>query len=121
MRTIDNIELEDILLSLNPDKNFDNLNFASGGRSDCPILFTYDRKFLIKIITKKERELFLKILREFRERLINGSILSKIYGLFDFIINHKEENTFIILKNMNVLPRKVNVFNYIKLVYFIYI
>jgi len=61
----------------------------------------------MKIITKKERYLFLKILNEFMDLMIKGSFLSKIYGLFDLVINHKEENTFIILKNMNVLPKKV--------------
>jgi hypothetical protein len=108
LRKIDRIEIEHILFSLNPDKNFDNLNFANGGRSECPILFTYDKKYLIKIITKKEREIFLKLINDFKEVLKKGSFLSKIYGLFDLIINNKDENTFIILKNMNVLPTKVN-------------
>jgi hypothetical protein len=108
LRKIDNIKIEDILLSFNPDKNFDNLNFATGGRSECPILFTHDKKYLIKVITKKERELFIKLLFGFKEIIKKESFLSKIYGLFDMIINNKEENTFIILKNMNVLPTKVN-------------
>jgi len=96
------------LASLNPDKNLDNLNFADGGRSNSPILFTHDQKYLIKIITSTEKELFLKILSQFHKKMTdNVSFLSRIYGLYNIIANEKPEVTVVILKNMNELSAKV--------------
>lgn len=99
------------MASLNPDKNLDNLNFADGGRSNSPILFTHDQKYLIKIITSSEKELFLKILSQFYKKMTdNFSFLSRIYGLYNIITNEKPEVTVIIMKNMNELSSKVKFF-----------
>lgn len=109
IRKHDGISTEDILASLNPDKNLDNLNFADGGRSNSPILFTHDQKYLVKIITSSEKELFLKILSQFHKKMTdNVSFLSRIYGMYNIITNEKPEITVIILKNMNELSSKVN-------------
>lgn len=108
IRKHDGILTEDILASLNPDKNLDNLNFADGGRSNSPILFTYDQKYLIKIITSSEKELFVKILSQFYKKMVdNVSFLSRIYGMYNIITNEKPEVTVIIMKNMNELSSKV--------------
>lgn len=96
------------MASLNPDKNLDNLNFADGGRSNSPLLFTHDQKYLIKIITSSEKELFLKILSQFYKKMIDhSSFLSRIYGFYNIIANEKPEVSVIILKNMNELSSKV--------------
>jgi hypothetical protein len=86
----------------------ENLHFADGGRSNSPILFTHDEKYLIKIITSQERELFMKIISQFLKKMTeNNSFLSRIYGLYSVIVNEKPEITVIIMKNMNVLSLNV--------------
>ena len=108
LRKNDNISTDDILNSLDPDKNLNNLHFAEGGRSNSPILFTYDHKYLIKLITVKERELFMKIISQFYKKMSeNLSFLSRIYGMYNIVINNKQEVTVIILKNMNEISPMV--------------
>ena len=66
-------------------KNFEKLAdaFASGGRSANPILFTHDKKYLIKTISKKEKNVLLKMLPEYHSFMINEkSLLCRIYGAF---------------------------------------
>lgn len=98
------------------------MNFADGGRSNSPILFTHDQKYLIKIITSSEKELFLKVLSQFHKKMVdNTSFLSRIYGLYNIIANEKPEVTVIILKNMNELSQKVKHFFYWIFLYFDFI
>lgn len=93
----------------------DNLYFAEGGRSNSPILFTHDQKYLIKIISTKEKDLLLKLLSQFYKKMNeNTSFLCRIYGLYNIISNKKPEISVIILRNMNELSNKVykQSFNY---------
>jgi len=58
-------------------------SFATGGRSANPILFTFDKKYLIKTISKAEKNIFLKMLPEFHRRMIKDkSLLCRMYGIF---------------------------------------
>ena len=52
LRKIDGISTKDYLLSLSPKDNLKIIkeSFASGGRSANPIIFTYDKKLLLKTI-----------------------------------------------------------------------
>jgi hypothetical protein len=54
LRKIDNISNDDYLLSLSPKDNLKIIkeSFASGGRSANPIIFTYDKKYLLKTISE---------------------------------------------------------------------
>ena len=71
--------------SLHPLKNIDKINesIASGGSSQNPILFTWDKKFLIKTISKSEKNIFLSMIPEFHKKMKDSkSLLCRIYGLF---------------------------------------
>ena len=71
--------------SLHPIKNMEKIHesVASGGRSQNPILFTWDKKFLVKTISKAEKNMFLSMLPEYHKKMKDAkSLLCRIYGLF---------------------------------------
>ena len=81
----DDISISSILESLDPITNFKEMrnNFASGGRSANPILFTHDKKYLIKTVSKDEKNVFVKMLPEFHSKMVKEqSLLCRIYGMF---------------------------------------
>ena len=72
-------------------------------------IFSDDKKFLMKIISNEEKDLFLRILPSYHKKLIeNKSLLCRIYGLFRIIVNDKKEVTVILMRNMCELPSPVN-------------
>lgn len=82
---VDGITINDFIASLDPMTNFKQIanSFASGGRSANPILFTHDRKYLIKTVSKDEKDTFIKMLPEFHRRMVNDkSLLCRMYGIF---------------------------------------
>lgn len=107
------MSLKDIVVSLNPDINMMKLSdsFASGGRSESPIIFSHDKKFLIKIISRDEKNIFVKLLPEFHQKMVeNKTLLCRIYGLFRIIVRDKQEIYLIIMRNMNELPSSVTIY-----------
>lgn len=81
----DNITINEMITSLDPILNFNQLSdsFAKGGRSGNPIQFTYDKKYLIKTVSKEEKNSFIKMLPEFHKRMVKDhSLLCRIYGIF---------------------------------------
>ena len=60
IRTVDSVSVKEMIDSLHPVKNITKIHesIASGGRSQNPIIFTWDKKFLIKTIDKDEKNLF---------------------------------------------------------------
>ena len=98
---------DNILNSLNPDMNIMQEDKVDGGRSGSEIIFTYDKKYLLKRIPKTERETLLKILGDYHNIMINSqSLLCRIYGLYTFAINDFEED-IILMRNMNELSSDV--------------
>jgi hypothetical protein len=84
-------------------KNKDKItqSFASGGNSDSPIIFTHDRKYLIKSISRSEKEMLMKILPEYHQRMKDGkSFICRVYGLYSIMINNKEQAYVIVMRNM---------------------
>ena len=84
LRKIDGISTEDYLLSLSPKDNLKIIkeSFASGGRSANPIIFTYDKKYLLKTISKSEKNVLLQMLPEYHRRMRDTkSLLCRIYGM----------------------------------------
>ncbi len=82
---VDGITIHDLINSLDPITNFNQItrNFASGGRSANPILYTHDKKYLIKTISKDEKTIFIKMLPEYHRRMVQDeSLLCRIYGIF---------------------------------------
>ncbi len=103
--------VDDILNSLNPDLNIDVIKKAEGGRSGSEVIFTYDKKYLIKRIPKDEKISLMNMLSSFHHFMITSqSLLCKIYGLYNITVNSFSEY-FILMKNMNELPLEVILFN----------
>jgi hypothetical protein len=85
IRTVDSVSVKEMIDSLHPVKNITKIHesIASGGRSQNPIIFTWDKKFLIKTIDKDEKNIFLQMLPEYHKRMKDSkSLLCRIYGLF---------------------------------------
>ena len=107
LRKIDGISTKDFLLSLSPKDNLKIIkeSFASGGRSSNPIIFTYDKKLLLKTISKSEKNVMLSILPEYHRRMRDTkSLLCRIYGLYRIEVNGKQNMHIIVMRNMNELP-----------------
>lgn len=113
IRYVDNISNQDLKNSLDYVKNTLHLNkaFAKGGRSANPILYTHDQKYLIKTISKSEKNVLIKMLPDFHSRLAKPySLLCRIYGLYRIKVLDKLDTHIIIMKNMNELPDIVSNF-----------
>ena len=107
LRKIDNILTNDYLLSLSPKDNLKIIkeSFAIGGRSSNPIIFTYDKKLLLKTISKSEKNVLLQILPEYHRRMRDTkSLLCRIYGLYRIEVVGKQSMHLIVMRNMNELP-----------------
>lgn len=111
-RSIDNISNKDFLQSLSPKDNLKIIkeSFASGGRSANPIIFTHDKKLLLKTISKSEKDILIKILPEFHRRMRDcQSLLCRIYGVFRIEVSGKQSIHIIVMRNMNELPSETKV------------
>jgi hypothetical protein len=107
---MDNINYQECLDSLNPAKNMKIIkeNFAGGGRSANPILFTHDKKFLLKTISKEEKDIFIKMLPEFHRKMRDAkTYLCRIYGIFRIKVAGKQDSHLILMRNMNELSADV--------------
>lgn len=110
LRKIDDVSIKQLIESLDPNKNLKIIkeNFASGGRSVNPILFTHDKKFLLKTISKSEKNILLKMLPEFHRRMRDcKSFLCRIYSVFRIKSADKEDVHLILMRNMNELSSEV--------------
>jgi hypothetical protein len=107
---VDHLSIKQILASLDPEQNLKIIkdSFASGGRSSNPIIFTHDKKFLLKTITKEEKNIFIKMLPEYHRRMRDcKSYLCRIYGIFRIRVYNKQDAHIILMRNMNELPSQV--------------
>ena len=89
---LDNVKPEDIYSSLDLEKNR-NMVFKAGegaGQSGSFFFFSYDNKFLIKTMTKREMNLLLSKLEFFVnhfKQCKNQTLIAKIYGVFTITSN----------------------------------
>ena len=107
LRKIDGISTKDFLLSLSPKDNLKIIkeSFASGGRSSNPIIFTYNKKLLLKTISKSEKNVMLNLLPEYHRKMRDTkSLLCRIYGLYRIEVKGKQDMHLIVMRNMNELP-----------------
>jgi Phosphatidylinositol-4-phosphate 5-Kinase len=83
-------------------KELENLE---GGKSNAFLFTTPDQKFIIKVLTKKDKKTFLKILPGYFQRVTqdSGSKLVKIFGLFTLKPDNIE---FIVMENL--IPNREN-------------
>lgn len=119
IRGMDKISVPDLLQSLDFRMNTSHITkaFAQGGRSANPILYTFDKKYLIKTISKDEKNIFLKMLPHYHQKMGKAySLLCRIYGLYRIKVLNKVDTHIIIMKNMNSeLPDEVSKHNIINI------
>eukprot|EP00340_Litonotus_pictus_P011140 CAMPEP_0170539604 /NCGR_PEP_ID=MMETSP0209-20121228/104053_1 /TAXON_ID=665100 ORGANISM="Litonotus pictus, Strain P1" /NCGR_SAMPLE_ID=MMETSP0209 /ASSEMBLY_ACC=CAM_ASM_000301 /LENGTH=380 /DNA_ID=CAMNT_0010841611 /DNA_START=1221 /DNA_END=2359 /DNA_ORIENTATION=- len=109
IRELDKISNTEMLASLEYSINSKHLSkaFASGGRSANPILYTHDKKYLIKTISKEEKNILLSMLPQFHEKMGKAySLLCRIYGLYRIQVLNKADTHILLMKNMNELSDK---------------
>jgi hypothetical protein len=107
LRRVDEYPISEVISSLDPIKNLKIINesFASGGRSANPIIFTHDKKLLLKTISKEEKNSLLEMLPEFHRRMRDcKSFLCRIYGVYRIKVDNKENAHILLMRNMNDLP-----------------
>ena len=102
IRLFSNINSDTLFSSFDLQKNKENMKncFISEGKSNQIFMLNYDRKFLIKSITNKERESFLSFIKSYYDYLNENkySFLCKIFGLYT--INYgKVEVNFVLMEN----------------------
>ena len=81
------------------------------GASGSFFFFSYDGKFLIKTLAGEERKLFLEMLDDYVEHLINTdnqSLLTRIYGVFTLKNNYYSDLDIIIMQNTVQLFNKTS-------------
>jgi hypothetical protein len=83
-------------------------SFAEGGRSGSFVLFTHDKKYLIKLTTNDELSTLFKFLPNYHHKMKHSqSLLCRIYGLYTLKHGQKKKVHIILMKNMCDLPLEV--------------
>jgi 1-phosphatidylinositol-4-phosphate 5-kinase len=101
---LDGIGVEDILESLDQEKNRYKV-FEAGegaGKSGSFFFYTHDRRFIIKTILKSERKFILRTInKQVRHLRANGnrSLLSRIYGVFTLTTNYFAPLELVLMQN----------------------
>ena len=103
MRYYYKISNEDILNSLDRGLNRLNIfNICEGeGSSGSFFFFSYDKKFIIKTLTKEELRLFMSFIGEYTKHLTSshGSIIVKIFGVFTLKMRNLAPIYLILMEN----------------------
>ena len=113
IRKIDKLQNFNLIESIDPINNLDHLSSLSdmaveGGNSGNLLMFTHDKKFLIKTISNEEKLTFLDFLPIYHKRMRDyKTLLCRIYGLFSIQIQDKEPSIVIVMKNMSGLTSDV--------------
>lgn len=115
LRILDKLSIDDVLKSLDPSKTLQMINESKEilKRGDNSMLLSWDKKLIIKTITKNEKNTFINtMLEEYHSRMRDTkSILSHVYGVFKIQIGHRE-NYVMLQRNMNDLFLKSNVLTF---------
>ena len=115
LRILDKLSIDDVLKSLDPSKTLQMINESKEilKRGDSSMLLSWDKKLIIKTITKNEKNTFINtMLEEYHSRMRDTkSILSHVYGVFKIQIGHRE-NYVMLQRNMNDLFLKSNVLTF---------
>ena len=114
IRLIDNISVDNILLSLDPLNNIKKIMKVSGGRGNNSLICTWDKKIIIKTIDDDERDILIDQMIIDYHCLMkeNRSILSRIYGIFKIELKDKGSINVIVQKNMEVLPLETKILSF---------
>ena len=116
LRLLDKISIDDILKSLNIQKNMEIIKSAKvkGGRGNNSMFHTWDKKLIIKTIDDNEKDILInKMLEDFHERMRDKkSILSHIYGVFKIELGDIGVSNVMVQRNMNDFFLKSNILTF---------
>jgi competence protein ComGF len=86
----------------------------TSGKGGKPLIKTHDKKFLIKELSKSEKDLMIEILSKYRENLDKNpkSILARIYGVFSFKIKEKKKVFHVLMENLDPFDDDFCLFKY---------
>ena len=108
IRLMDKISIDDLLVSLDPNKNILKLKEMKvlGGRGNNSLFRSWDKKIIIKTIDTNEKNIFFeKMIIDFHCLMRESrSILSRIYGLYKIDLIDKGSIYVIVQRNMDDLP-----------------
>jgi len=107
LRIIDKISIDKILEGLDPLKNLENIMSTkiNGGRSDNPIIYTWNKLFILKTISKQEKNIFEKMVKDYQMRLRDTkTLICRIYGLYKIKVADQYDSFVILMRNMCELP-----------------
>lgn len=110
---LDGIQPQDMMESLSLENNR-NMVFKAGegaGKSGSFFFFSHDNRFLIKTLSKTEKNLLLGMLDEYIEHIKasgNQSLLARIYGVFSVRSNYFDGLDIMIMQNTSLLASKKN-------------
>ena len=117
LRQLEGVTDEMISESFDVSTNLNSLKSNSGndgGRSASFFYFSYDRKFLIKTISRSEKRFFMKeILSDYHMHRSNhdDSILSKIIGIFTFKFQDNTKSRVMVQANIFPKVQLIGVFD----------
>ena len=109
IRSLQNITSDSICESFDVCTNLTSLKSNSGndgGRSASFFYFSFDRKFLIKTISRSEKNFMLKeLLADYHSHLVNheDSLLSRIVGVFTFKFEDNTKSR--VMLQTNIFPK----------------
>jgi len=115
LRIIDKISIDKILEGLDPLKNLENIINSKiiGGRSDNPIIYTWNKSFVLKTISKQEKNIFEKMVKDYQMRLRDTkTLICRIYGLFKIKVGDQYDSFVILMRNMCELPDESRFFTF---------
>lgn len=113
IRRIYNFHIDDLLSSLDPDKNTDSVKFYSGGRSGIPIISTWDEKLIIKAITYEEKCEYMKLAKEYYLKVESKeTLLCPILGIYLIKINSNLSKYIILMKNMSYIDGLKKIYSF---------
>ena len=108
IRLMDKISIDDLLSSLDPNKNIKKLKESKvlGGRGNNSLYSTWDKKLILKTIDTNEKNIFFdKMIIDFHCFMRESrSLLSRIYGLYKIELTDKGSIYVIVQRNMDDLP-----------------
>ena len=116
IRLIDNISIDDILSSLEPQKNMKtNKNMkVTGGRGGNSIIYSWDKKFILKTADDTETKILIENMIVDYHCLMkqSRSLLSRVYGVFKIELKDKGSINVLIQRNMNDLPNQTKLLTF---------
>lgn len=115
LRIIDKVSIDKILEGLDPLKNLENVinTKISGGRSDNPIIYTWNKSFVLKTISEQEKTILEKMIKDYQMRLRDTkTLLCRIYGLYSIKVGDQYNSYVLLMKNMCELPDETRYFTF---------